>query len=153
MQLRIRNFVWHGVFATIGVTGAHWVNQDVAALHRADGGLAIPDLKAELYTMAAAESIRWATTSSVTMLMVGDILSAQQAGPRVGPVYLSMGYRSRGCSGHPFPNSVWATGRQMLLVAGDDEALLPDPLLAELFSANAKSNCLAALRTGKMAVS
>ncbi|KAE9183221.1 hypothetical protein PF004_g24009 [Phytophthora fragariae] len=74
LQRGIRNFVWHGQFVPSGTNGSHWINTDIAALPRASGGLAVPDLKAELLAFAATEVTRWALTSNTTMRAVGDIL-------------------------------------------------------------------------------
>ncbi|KAE8894513.1 hypothetical protein PF003_g21242 [Phytophthora fragariae] len=53
MDARIRHYVWHGQFKT-DVSGLRaWLDADLAALPRSTGGLAIPDIRAELYALTA----------------------------------------------------------------------------------------------------
>ncbi|KAL3662124.1 hypothetical protein V7S43_012925 [Phytophthora oleae] len=66
-------------YANAEVSGCRaWLDADLAALPRTDGGLAIPDLKTELLAMAAATVAKWALHGTHEDHIVGDILLAEE---------------------------------------------------------------------------
>ncbi|KAF4132146.1 hypothetical protein GN958_ATG18660 [Phytophthora infestans] len=106
LQARILNFVWHDLFSDTGVSGRHWISQDIAALPRKEGGLAVPNVKAEVLALAATEVTRWALTSNCTMLIAGDILFSGTTGSGASETYVPLGFRTFGISGLPYPDSL-----------------------------------------------
>lgn len=124
-----------GQFVAAFVNGNHWVNQDVAALPKADGGMAVPNLKAELLAFAATEVSRWAMTSTYTMMIVGDILFAERAGPTCPDTYITRGHRVGGIKGLSFPITFWDAGRLAC------EAALDTPDRLHLANVHAHATC------------
>ncbi|OWZ20928.1 Secreted peptide [Phytophthora megakarya] len=74
LQRSINNFVWFGGFERDKPGGRAWIAVDIAMLLRRDGGMAVPDIRAECMALAATEVARWATTSDSTMAVIGSIL-------------------------------------------------------------------------------
>ncbi|KAE8989340.1 hypothetical protein PR002_g21472 [Phytophthora rubi] len=122
MDARIRHYVWHGQFKT-DVSGLRaWLDADLAALPRSTGGLAIPDIRAELYALAAVTVSKWAVTGTAQMHIVGDILFHNRAGGRAPAVYITPEYAPVAPSGIHRRPTLWSMGRAMLSQAG-----APDP--------------------------
>jgi hypothetical protein len=78
-QKRIHNFVWHGYFSAAKRTGRAWLNPQVAALPRSQGGIAEHNLISELHAMAASTVAEWAIWSTPAELIVGDVLGDPRA--------------------------------------------------------------------------
>ncbi|KAJ8524091.1 hypothetical protein ON010_g17027 [Phytophthora cinnamomi] len=78
---KIKNYVWHGAFISEVQGSKAWLDADLAALPRTQGGLAVPDLRVELMAMAAVIISKWAVLGSHVDHIVGDILLAQAAAP------------------------------------------------------------------------
>ncbi|CAI5724387.1 unnamed protein product [Peronospora destructor] len=53
MEKYIKNYVWHGVFCTLDTRCTTWMTGTLAGLRRKEGGLAVPNLRAELLALAA----------------------------------------------------------------------------------------------------
>ncbi|GMF38592.1 unnamed protein product [Phytophthora fragariaefolia] len=121
MDTRIRNYVWHGQFAT-DLTGVKaWLDADLAALPRTDRGLAIPDLRAELYAMAATTVSKWAEMGTKNLHIAGDILY-HGTKPGLAPkVYITPDYTPATPTGFRRRRTMWRTGRRLLAETGAPE--------------------------------
>ncbi|GMF51299.1 unnamed protein product [Phytophthora fragariaefolia] len=121
MDARISNFVWHGQFVK-EITGVRaWLDADLAALPRTEGGLAIPDLRAEHYALAAMTVRNWAELGTQNMHIVGDLLFHNNK-PGVAPrVYILPDFSPPSASGFQRRNTQWTTGRALLARAGTAE--------------------------------
>ncbi|KAF4134814.1 hypothetical protein GN958_ATG16071 [Phytophthora infestans] len=91
-----------------------------------EGGLAVPNVKAEVLALAATEVTRWALTSNCTMLIAGIIRFSGTTGTGASETYVSLGFWTFGISGLPYPDSLWKAGRQMLHTTGDEEIVPPN---------------------------
>ncbi|OWZ02757.1 reverse transcriptase, partial [Phytophthora megakarya] len=85
---KIKNYVWHGCFATEINGSRAWLDADLAALPRTDGGLAVPDLRIELMAMAATAVAKWSFGGRVEHI-VGDILMADKALQSIPAIFLN----------------------------------------------------------------
>jgi exonuclease III len=74
LQQCIHNYIWHAQFTFSPIRRKAWLNATVAALPRADGGIAAPSLKLELLAMAASTVASWALWSTAEQQIVGDVL-------------------------------------------------------------------------------
>ncbi|GMF56123.1 unnamed protein product [Phytophthora fragariaefolia] len=106
-------------------SGTRWINQGITALPKAEGGMAVPDLKAELLAMSATEVDRWASSSNKFRLVVGDIRFARSTGMGAPEVFLSSGRKEGGCRGMHFASTVWDADRALIRLAGAEEAFPP----------------------------
>ncbi|OWZ14410.1 reverse transcriptase [Phytophthora megakarya] len=114
---RIAAFIWGGTFDEPESLKA-WLARDATRLPRREGGLAAPDLKAELLAMAATTVTRWATTSTTTELVVGDMLAPRLAMDQPPPVYITPGHSPRPVDGFRETQSLWSAGIMMIRAAG-----------------------------------
>ncbi|KAE8960518.1 hypothetical protein PR001_g30359 [Phytophthora rubi] len=121
MAAMIKNYVWHGQF-TSEVTGHRaWLDADLAALPRSTGGLAIPDVRAELYALAATAVSKWAEMGTRHMHIVGDILFHHTATGTAPKVYITPEYKPVAPEGVQRKLTLWAAGRSLIAQAGTPE--------------------------------
>lgn len=114
----IKNYVWAGRFDEQPSSPTPWLAEDITKLPRSEGGMAFPDLKAELLAMAATTVTEWAESGSVIEHLVGDIL---HHGPKSGtaPVlYVTPHTRGSLTSGLHAGRTMWSTGVYMIHSAG-----------------------------------
>ncbi|KAJ8575808.1 hypothetical protein ON010_g3407 [Phytophthora cinnamomi] len=115
---KIKNYVWHGRFATEVLGARAWLDADLIALPRTAGGLAVPDLRVDLMAMAAVTVSNWAATSSFRDQIVGDILFST-ASPRTPPaVYITPNAGSTPRNGFGRSTTMCATGRMLVTAMG-----------------------------------
>ncbi|OWY94824.1 Secreted peptide, partial [Phytophthora megakarya] len=118
MNARIKNYVWHGQF-TNDVQGARaWLDADLAALPRTNGGLAIPDLRTELYAMAAVTVSKWAELGTTQAHIVGDVLFHNTNAGVAPTVFITPEYTPPRSGGVRRRRTLWDTGRALLTEAG-----------------------------------
>jgi hypothetical protein len=123
MDARIRNFVWHGQFTTeLGVVRA-WLDADLAALPRTAGGLAIPDLRVEVYAMAATTVSQWAEAGTAQTHIVGDVLFHNRRHGKAPAIYITPESGDPAAPGIPRKATLWKTGRDILAQAGAPPAI------------------------------
>lgn len=121
MDTMIRNYVWHANFTTDIHGQRGWLDADIAALERSEGGIALPDIRAELYALAATTVGTWAELGTRTMHIVGDILFHHPK-PGLAPrVYITPDYVTAAAEGFSRRRTLWATGKKLIAKAGAPE--------------------------------
>ncbi|GMF41063.1 unnamed protein product [Phytophthora fragariaefolia] len=114
----IHNFVSHGCFEESSTGRKAWVLPDIAGLQRSEGGLALPDLNAELLAMAAVSVEEWASKATRVRRLVGDILCAIDHSNADGMTYITPGYSPRSISGFGRRRTLFSVDVTMILHFG-----------------------------------
>ncbi|KAE8980381.1 hypothetical protein PR001_g24290 [Phytophthora rubi] len=111
-QRLIKNFVWHATFTDATGAGRAWLNDHISGLPRQQGGLAIPDLKAELLALAAVTVTvnKWALTADHPALGVGDVITAAVSATETAIANISPRHTAAPMHGKRFRASLWTTG-------------------------------------------
>jgi hypothetical protein len=109
-QRRIHNFIWHTQFTVARIQGRAWMNENVAALPRAQGGLGIPLLKTELLAMAAVMVAKWAVLSTPEQLIISDVLAVQNQEPGRRHCVVAPRLISAQRPDHRLGPSIWEAG-------------------------------------------
>jgi ribonuclease HI len=127
MDVKLRNYVWHGQFAEEVSSTKAWLNADLAALPRTQGGLAVSDLRAELYALAAVAVSTWAETGTYQAHVVGDVLFHHGQHGLAPKVLITPEYTDPSQHGVRRSANLRSTGRKLIAQAG-----LPEPTVTEL---------------------
>jgi hypothetical protein len=121
---KIKNYVWHATF-TADMDGSRaWLDADLASLDRTGGGLAVPDVRAEILAMAATTVAQWAATGTTALHIARDVLFAKEATGRIPKIHVtpnSLPPSARGCRQQ---HSMWVTGRTLVTRTGGDALLM-----------------------------
>ncbi|GMF35687.1 unnamed protein product [Phytophthora fragariaefolia] len=95
-----------------------WVTEDIAGLPRHEGGMAVPNLKAERLAMAAATISTWANEGT---MLVGDILHVGGGVPLAPPVFVTPNYGAHVFGGFRQGQNLWTVGVDTVRAAGERE--------------------------------
>ncbi|KAE9293302.1 hypothetical protein PR003_g24536, partial [Phytophthora rubi] len=131
-QKMITSFVWYGRFTSEDMRGRAWLNSEVAALPRAQGGLAIPDLKVELLALAAVTVNHWAVDASPNLQVVADVLAGSASSCDAPMVYVTPRHTIPSAQGKRLRDTLWDTG---VLVCNAFGGVAPTPAKAEMVAA------------------
>ncbi|KAE9007057.1 hypothetical protein PR001_g17055 [Phytophthora rubi] len=112
--------------------GRAWLNSEVAALPRAQGGLAIPDLKVELLALAAVTVNHWAVDASPNLQVVGDVLAGSASSCDAPMVYVTPRHTIPSAQGKRLRDTLWGTG---VLVCNAFGGVAPTPAKAKMVAA------------------
>ncbi|GMG15426.1 unnamed protein product [Phytophthora fragariaefolia] len=126
MDIRIRNYIWHGQFTAELPSVKAWLDADLAAMQRTNGGIAIADLRAELYAMAAATVSNWAEVGTSNEHIVGDVLFHGEKPGSAPVVFITPEYADPSPGGFHRRDSMWKTGRRLLAEAGAMQGADPE---------------------------
>ncbi|KAG6947070.1 hypothetical protein JG688_00015711 [Phytophthora aleatoria] len=102
---RIKNFIWKSKFTIAEQVVVGWIPAEAAEMAVQEGGLAIPNITAELIAMEAHAVGDWAMMEHPVLQTAGELLqeaTKQNRGPLV-PIRQTVAAKVR--------DSLWATGR------------------------------------------
>ncbi|OWZ18704.1 reverse transcriptase [Phytophthora megakarya] len=116
----IHNFVWFGCFEEDRIQGRAWISNDIASLPRNEGGLALPNLRAELLAMAAVAVTTWAQNSTKTRTLVGDILFSGDCASPLPMKYITPGYAPRPIAAFSKRTNLFRVGAEKVLTHGSN---------------------------------
>ncbi|KAE9020215.1 hypothetical protein PR002_g12580 [Phytophthora rubi] len=111
-QRMITNYVWHARFTDDTVTGRAWLNGHIAALPRSKGGLAIPDLKAELMALAAVTANNWAVEADTVSHIIGDVVAGNGGKAVADALYVTPRQTPTHATSRRMYPTLWTTGRR-----------------------------------------
>ncbi|TDH65148.1 uncharacterized protein CCR75_008068 [Bremia lactucae] len=114
MEKYIKNYVWHGVFDKLDTRCTTWMTGTVAGLRRKEGGLAVPNLRAELLALSAVTVSRWGSSATKTSLLIGEVLLRNGKKHECAAQKLTMGWTRRRVTGFAAGSTLWAAGRCVL---------------------------------------
>ena len=98
-----------------------WLTGTVAGLRRKEGGLAIPNLRAEQLALPAVTVSRWGFSATSERLLIGDVLLHNGYKPAGEPQKLTLGTTGRRVTGFRAGRTLWTAGRCMLGEYGGSE--------------------------------
>ncbi|KAE8904371.1 hypothetical protein PF003_g11658 [Phytophthora fragariae] len=111
---KVRNYVWHAAFAK-DVDGTRaWLDADLAGLERTSGGLAVPDLRAEVMAMAAVTVTMWATTGTSKLQIAGDVLFDGSDSGMAPAICITPNRLPPPPTGSRQLSTIWKTGRTLI---------------------------------------
>ncbi|TDH69998.1 hypothetical protein CCR75_006369 [Bremia lactucae] len=99
MEKYINNYVWHGVFDKLDTRCTTWMTGTVAGLRQKEGGLAVPNLRAELLALSAVTVSRWGSSATKASLLIGKVLLHIGKKHECAAQKLTMGWTGRRVTG------------------------------------------------------
>ncbi|GMF48889.1 unnamed protein product [Phytophthora fragariaefolia] len=111
---RITSFIWTGQFSDHKAANSSWLDADICGLPRREGGMAVPNLRAELVAMAASTVSDWALSGSLSDHIVGDILYSTTARYDAPPVMVTPGCDVTTVHAFGRTRTLWAVGAAMI---------------------------------------
>jgi hypothetical protein len=115
---KIKNYVWHATFSEEMDGSRAWIDADLASLDRTSGGLAVPDLRAEVMAMAATTVAQWATNGTTALHIAGDVLFAKATAGRIPTIMVTPNLLLSPARGFRMQSTLWTTERTLITRAG-----------------------------------